>query len=190
MLQLVVFSSIKHQIKLISFSKTKSYSSSTGLKTKSSLKKIVYFAAEGSSNSDTDKIMARTDAMTMKIDAQYKDFQSRSKQSNLDDDDIPMSHEEEAKFMQTFRRRDVYQFMNAILRQFLFDWVAEMEPDKIVTQLEYTHLTFLGRGRRKWRQSEPHGQHRSKQNGDDSNSGDGCLEGIEHAARECTYPDF
>ncbi|GJT09672.1 reverse transcriptase domain-containing protein [Tanacetum coccineum] len=31
------------------------------------------------------------DAMTMKIDAQYKDFQSRSKQSNLDDDDIPMS---------------------------------------------------------------------------------------------------
>ncbi|GJZ54797.1 reverse transcriptase domain-containing protein [Tanacetum coccineum] len=33
-----------------------------------------------------------------------KDFQSRSKQSNLDDDDIPMSREEEAKFMQTFRR--------------------------------------------------------------------------------------
>ncbi|GJY49204.1 hypothetical protein Tco_0439160 [Tanacetum coccineum] len=31
-----------------------------------------------SSNSDTDKIMARMDAMTMKIDAQYKDFQSRS----------------------------------------------------------------------------------------------------------------
>ncbi|GJS16390.1 hypothetical protein Tco_0704428 [Tanacetum coccineum] len=42
------------------------------------------------------------DAMTMKMDAQYKDFQSCSKQSNLDDDDIPMSLEEEAKFMQTF----------------------------------------------------------------------------------------
>ncbi|GJW15120.1 reverse transcriptase domain-containing protein [Tanacetum coccineum] len=49
------------------------------------------FAAEGSSTSDTDKIMARMDAMTIKMDAQYKNFQSRSKQPNLDDDDIPMS---------------------------------------------------------------------------------------------------
>ncbi|GKC19223.1 hypothetical protein Tco_1021373, partial [Tanacetum coccineum] len=73
-------------------------------KTKSSLKKTVAFAAEGSSNSDTDKIMARMDAMTMKMDAQYKDFQSRLKQSNLNDDDIPMSLEEDAKFMQTFCR--------------------------------------------------------------------------------------
>nr|GEX85272.1 reverse transcriptase domain-containing protein [Tanacetum cinerariifolium] len=48
--------------------------------------------------------MARIDAMTMKMDAQYKDFQSRSKQSKLDDDDIPMSREEESKFMQTFCR--------------------------------------------------------------------------------------
>ncbi|GJX44421.1 hypothetical protein Tco_0261097 [Tanacetum coccineum] len=63
---------------------------------------------DGSSNSDTDKIMARMDAMTMKMDAQYKDFQSRSKQSNLDDDDIPMSREEEAKFMQTFHRTRFY----------------------------------------------------------------------------------
>ncbi|GKB81588.1 reverse transcriptase domain-containing protein [Tanacetum coccineum] len=68
-------------------------------KTKPSLKKTVAFAAEGSSNSDTDKIMARMDAMTMKIDAKYKEFQSRSKQPNLDDDDIPMSREEEAKFI-------------------------------------------------------------------------------------------
>ncbi|GKC63053.1 hypothetical protein Tco_1095651, partial [Tanacetum coccineum] len=71
-------------------------------------KKIIAFAAEGSNNSDTDKIMARMDAMTMKMDAQYKDFQSRSKQSNLDDDDIPMSREEEAKFMQTFRHTRFY----------------------------------------------------------------------------------
>ncbi|GJS71868.1 reverse transcriptase domain-containing protein [Tanacetum coccineum] len=48
------------------------------------------------------------DAMTMKMDAQYKDFQSRSKQPNLDNDDIPMSREEEAKFMQTFRRTHFY----------------------------------------------------------------------------------
>nr|GEV92483.1 reverse transcriptase domain-containing protein [Tanacetum cinerariifolium] len=59
-------------------------------------------------NSDTDKIMDRMDAMTMKMDAQYKDFQSRSKQLNLDDDDIPMSREEESKFMQTFRHTRFY----------------------------------------------------------------------------------
>ncbi|GJZ44930.1 hypothetical protein Tco_0592526 [Tanacetum coccineum] len=43
-------------------------------KTKSSLKKTVAFADEGNSNSDTDKIMARMDAMTMKMDAQYKEL--------------------------------------------------------------------------------------------------------------------
>ncbi|GKA90573.1 hypothetical protein Tco_0812443 [Tanacetum coccineum] len=37
--------------------------------TKSSLKKTVAFTAEGSTNSDIDKIMARMDAMTMKMDA-------------------------------------------------------------------------------------------------------------------------
>ncbi|GJY82405.1 hypothetical protein Tco_0495781 [Tanacetum coccineum] len=51
---------------------------------------------------------ARMDSMTMKMDAEYKDFQSRSKQSNLDDDDIPMSREEESKFMQTFCRTRFY----------------------------------------------------------------------------------
>ncbi|GKA48512.1 reverse transcriptase domain-containing protein [Tanacetum coccineum] len=63
------------------------------------------FDDEGSSNSDTDKIMARKDAMTMKIDAQYKELQSRSKQPNPDhnEDDTPMSRKEESKFMQTFR---------------------------------------------------------------------------------------
>ncbi|GJS50220.1 hypothetical protein Tco_0600341 [Tanacetum coccineum] len=79
-------------------------------KTKSSLKKTVAFVDEGSSNSDTNKIMARVDAMTMKMDAQYKEFQSRSKQPNPDhnDDDKPMSLEEEAKFMQTFHRTRFY----------------------------------------------------------------------------------
>ncbi|GKD54274.1 hypothetical protein Tco_1287661, partial [Tanacetum coccineum] len=38
-------------------------------KTKSTLKKTVAFIDEGSSNSDTDKIMARMDAMTLKMDA-------------------------------------------------------------------------------------------------------------------------
>ncbi|GJU46052.1 hypothetical protein Tco_1203318 [Tanacetum coccineum] len=72
---------------------------------------------DGSNNSDTDKTMARIDAMTMKMDAQYKDFQSRSKcnhyggnhsTTNCNDDDTPMSHKEEAKFMQTFRRIRFY----------------------------------------------------------------------------------
>nr|GEU46748.1 reverse transcriptase domain-containing protein [Tanacetum cinerariifolium] len=67
-------------------------------KTKPSLKKTVAFANEGSSNSDTDKIMAR-------MDARYKELQSRLKPNpNHNDDDIPMSRKEEAKFMQTFRR--------------------------------------------------------------------------------------
>nr|GEV37508.1 reverse transcriptase domain-containing protein [Tanacetum cinerariifolium] len=64
-------------------------------KTKSSLKKTISLAAEGNSNFDTDKIMARMDAMTIKIDAQYKELQSRAKQPtpDLDDDDKPMSRE-------------------------------------------------------------------------------------------------
>ncbi|GJY14120.1 hypothetical protein Tco_0383429 [Tanacetum coccineum] len=79
-------------------------------KTKPSLKKTVAFADKGSSNSDTDKIMARMHAMTIKMDVQYKELQSRAKQptSDLDDDDIPMSREEEAKFMQTFRKTRFY----------------------------------------------------------------------------------
>ncbi|GJY55496.1 reverse transcriptase domain-containing protein [Tanacetum coccineum] len=79
-------------------------------KTKSSLKKTVAFADEGSSNSDTDKIMARMDAMTLKMDAQYKKLQSNSKKTkpDLDEDDIPMSHEKEVKFMQTFHKTRFY----------------------------------------------------------------------------------
>ncbi|GKB47464.1 hypothetical protein Tco_0898217 [Tanacetum coccineum] len=79
-------------------------------KTKSSLKKTISFATEGSSNSVTDKIMARMDAMTMKMDAHYKELQSRAKQPtpDLDEDDMPMSREEEAKFMQTFCKTRFY----------------------------------------------------------------------------------
>ncbi|GJT94864.1 reverse transcriptase domain-containing protein [Tanacetum coccineum] len=65
---------------------------------------VLNAAAGGSSNSNTDKIMARMDAMTLKMDAQYKELQTYAKKSkpDLDEDDIPMSQEEEAKFMQTF----------------------------------------------------------------------------------------
>ncbi|GJZ68825.1 hypothetical protein Tco_0632375 [Tanacetum coccineum] len=79
-------------------------------KTKISLKKTVAFANEGNNNFDTDKIMAQMDAMTIKMDAQYKELQSRVKQPtpDLDDDDVPMSREEEDKFMQTFRKTRFY----------------------------------------------------------------------------------
>ncbi|GKB51247.1 hypothetical protein Tco_0902000, partial [Tanacetum coccineum] len=62
------------------------------------------FAIKGNSNSDTDKIMAQMDAMTLKMDAQYKELQSNAKKikPDLDEDDIPMSREEEAKFIKTF----------------------------------------------------------------------------------------
>ncbi|GJZ73555.1 reverse transcriptase domain-containing protein [Tanacetum coccineum] len=61
-------------------------------KTKSSLKKTVSFADEGSSNSNTDKIMARMDAMILKMDAQYKELQAHAKKTkpDLDDDNIPI----------------------------------------------------------------------------------------------------
>ncbi|GJT26217.1 reverse transcriptase domain-containing protein [Tanacetum coccineum] len=110
-------------------------------KTKPSIKKPVAFADEGSNNSDTDKIMARMDAMTIKIDAQYKEFQSRSKQLNPNDDDIPMSREEESKLMQTFRRTRFYndycdsQNMLVEVGKFTFpvDFIIlEMEEDNKV----------------------------------------------------------
>ncbi|GKD78160.1 reverse transcriptase domain-containing protein, partial [Tanacetum coccineum] len=50
------------------------------------------------------------DAMTMKMDVQYKEVQSRVKKPmpNLNEGDKPMSREEEAKFMQTFRKTRFY----------------------------------------------------------------------------------
>ncbi|GJS80070.1 hypothetical protein Tco_0729951 [Tanacetum coccineum] len=50
------------------------------------------FAIKGSSNFDTNKFMARMDAMTIKMDAQYKELQSRAKQPTpgLDEDDMPI----------------------------------------------------------------------------------------------------
>ncbi|GJU42946.1 hypothetical protein Tco_1200212 [Tanacetum coccineum] len=79
-------------------------------KSKPSLKKTIAFADEGSSNSNANKIMARMDAMTLKMDAQYKELQNHAKKTkpDLDEDDIPMSREEKAKFMQTFRKTRFY----------------------------------------------------------------------------------
>nr|GEW16618.1 reverse transcriptase domain-containing protein [Tanacetum cinerariifolium] len=58
--------------------------------------------------------MARMDAMTIKMDAQYKELQSRAKKTtpDLNEDDIPMSSEEEAKFMQTFSKNHQASIQN------------------------------------------------------------------------------
>ncbi|GJW44160.1 hypothetical protein Tco_0072959 [Tanacetum coccineum] len=50
------------------------------------------FVIKGSSNFDTHKNMARMDAMTMKMDAQYKEMRSRSNHSihEYDKDDKPI----------------------------------------------------------------------------------------------------
>ncbi|GJZ50686.1 hypothetical protein Tco_0604876 [Tanacetum coccineum] len=70
--------------------------------------KLYQVLAHSSSNSNTDKIMARMDAMTLKMDAQYKELQNHAKKTKPDEDDIPISQEEEAKFMQTFRKTRFY----------------------------------------------------------------------------------
>nr|GEW37135.1 hypothetical protein [Tanacetum cinerariifolium] len=76
---------IKPKIKPINFSKAKSYSNLTGLKTKKPkafIRKTIAFADEGNSNSDTDKIIGRMDAMALKMDAQYKQMKSRIECNN------------------------------------------------------------------------------------------------------------
>nr|GEU69537.1 reverse transcriptase domain-containing protein [Tanacetum cinerariifolium] len=85
-------------------------------KPKSSLKKTIAFTDKGSSNSNTNKIRARMDAITMKMDAQYKKFNlvpnavnaENHSTADCNDDDTPKSREEEAKFRKTFRRTCFY----------------------------------------------------------------------------------
>ncbi|GJT82672.1 reverse transcriptase domain-containing protein [Tanacetum coccineum] len=84
---------------------------------------VLNATASGSSNSDTDKIMARMDAITLKMDAQYKELQTHAKKTkpDLDEDDIPMSREEEAKFMHTF------QSTNAFVKETFMDLKTQLE---------------------------------------------------------------
>ncbi|GKA80494.1 reverse transcriptase domain-containing protein [Tanacetum coccineum] len=91
------------------------------------------FDNKGSSNFDTEKIMARMDAMTLKMDAQYKELQSNANKikPDLDQDDILMSREKEAKFMQTFPENMLIEVGKFT---FLADLVIlEMEEDSIVS---------------------------------------------------------
>ncbi|GJV85819.1 reverse transcriptase domain-containing protein [Tanacetum coccineum] len=125
------------------------------------LKKTVAFADEGPSVSNTDKIMAQMDIMTMKIDAQYKKLQCRPKQPILDlnDDDTPMSREEEAKFMQTFheiledfdafldeRSKILHSIKGTILEEELFaefdEFVAMTANDNSESESDEEELQF------------------------------------------------
>ncbi|GJZ74722.1 reverse transcriptase domain-containing protein [Tanacetum coccineum] len=89
--------------------------------------------SQRSSNSDTDKIMDRMDAITIKMDAQYKELQSRAKKPtpDLDDHDIPMSREEEAKFMQTFQLISNKHTIEQISAAFLSDESSAMIQNKV-----------------------------------------------------------
>ncbi|GKA87407.1 hypothetical protein Tco_0809171 [Tanacetum coccineum] len=87
---------------------------------------------EGTVLPDTDKSMANG-CMTLKMDARNtKNCQSKAKTTkpDLNEDDIPMSREEEAKFMQTFPKNmlvDVGKFT------FPADFIIlEMEEDSKV----------------------------------------------------------
>nr|GEU93057.1 reverse transcriptase domain-containing protein [Tanacetum cinerariifolium] len=78
-------------------------------KKSSPIKRTVAFVDESLSNTDTKKIMARMEAMTIKMDTQYKEMKSRSDSAlEYNEDDQPMNPEEEAKFMQTFKRTRFY----------------------------------------------------------------------------------
>ncbi|GJZ18924.1 hypothetical protein Tco_0555514 [Tanacetum coccineum] len=84
---------------------------------------VLNATAGGSSNSNTDKVMARMDAMTLKMDAQYKELQTHAKKTktDLDEDDIPMSRKDEANFMQ------IFQSTNAFFKETFMDLKTQLE---------------------------------------------------------------
>ncbi|GJZ58444.1 reverse transcriptase domain-containing protein [Tanacetum coccineum] len=106
-------------------------------KTKPSLKKIVAFADEGSSLSNTDKIMARMDAMTMKMDAQYKELQTHAKKTkpDLDEDDIPMSQEKKPNSCKPFELISNKHKIEQIYAAFLSDKSSAMIQNKVSPKL-------------------------------------------------------
>ncbi|GJR33109.1 reverse transcriptase domain-containing protein [Tanacetum coccineum] len=86
--------------------------------------------------------MARMDAMTMKMDALYKEMQSRSNHPILeyDEDDKPMSPEAEAKFMQTFRRTH-FIMITVTVTQIMIIGVQAEETIIIETTIDQTLMT-------------------------------------------------
>ncbi|GJT07783.1 hypothetical protein Tco_0842245 [Tanacetum coccineum] len=114
-------------------------------KTKLSLKKTVAFANEGSINSDTNKIMARMDAMTMKIDAQYNELQSHAKKpkSDLDEDDMPMSREEEGLITAT-ETRIQHNWLSRLNNIDVIDEILEEDFDALLDEGSKIHHSIEG----------------------------------------------
>ncbi|GJW52038.1 hypothetical protein Tco_0093389 [Tanacetum coccineum] len=73
------------------------------------------FAIKGSSNSDTDKIMARMDAMTMKMDAQLADKQSGRPSGSLPSNTQPNLKGSSSKAYQPPQARN--ENVNAVFMQ-------------------------------------------------------------------------
>nr|GEW28552.1 hypothetical protein [Tanacetum cinerariifolium] len=81
--------------------------------------------------------MARMDAMTLKMDAQYKELQSNAKETkpDLEEDDIPMSCEEEAKFMQTFSKK-VLPSATSLCHYISWNCITMSSPDHPTSNIE------------------------------------------------------
>ncbi|GJX22225.1 hypothetical protein Tco_0226670 [Tanacetum coccineum] len=90
-------------------------------KAKTSLKKTIAFTDEGSSNSNTDKIMARMDAMTLKIDAHYKELQNHTKKTKPDEDDILYPKRKKLNSCKLF------QSTNAFVKETFMDLKTQLE---------------------------------------------------------------
>ncbi|GJQ90231.1 hypothetical protein Tco_0001370 [Tanacetum coccineum] len=134
--------------KCIVLSAVKSSNSSPWMHTRASNSELVKPLSEPertlirSSNSDTDKIMAQMDTMTMKMDAQYKEMQSRSNHliPEYDKDDKPMFPEAETN---SCKPSDVLVFtmITATVTQIVMIGVQEEETITIETTIDLILIT-------------------------------------------------
>ncbi|GJS65734.1 hypothetical protein Tco_0680298 [Tanacetum coccineum] len=114
-------------------------------KPKALVRKTIAFADEDNSNSDTDKMMAKIDAMTMKIDAQYKEMKSHTdsnhcggNHSNADcnDDDTPIGNS--SKPYQPPQARN--EHVNAIYTRSGRSYDPPTNPNNSYNQNDSQHL--------------------------------------------------
>ncbi|GJY18223.1 reverse transcriptase domain-containing protein [Tanacetum coccineum] len=91
-------------------------------KTKTSLKKIVAFADEGSSNSNTFlTILCPNGCHVMKMDAMYNDSKNHAKKTILDEDDVPKYERKKLNSCKLF------QSTNAFVKETFIDLKTQLE---------------------------------------------------------------
>ncbi|GJY62439.1 reverse transcriptase domain-containing protein [Tanacetum coccineum] len=81
------------------------------------------------------------DAMTFKMDAQYKELQTHAKKikPDLDEDNIPMSREEEAKFMQTFQNYKSFKaHLDPVNKDLQFQYPVGIAENMLVEVCKFT----------------------------------------------------